>query len=83
MAANEPEAGTGLVDGWEFKIVTWVGLHRPGAARLPSRHFARADTRSWFGAQDTCMCSGEIVVLIEIGDEARLLRLPSGRGLLS
>jgi hypothetical protein len=82
MAANEPEAATGLVEGSEFKIVTWVGLHRPGAAMRPTRHVARADTRSGFGAQDTYMSSGEIAGLIEIGDQPRLLRLPSG-GLLS
>src|SRR5438105_15875221 len=32
---------------------TWVGLHRLGAAMLPAQHSARADTRSWFSAQDT------------------------------
>jgi hypothetical protein len=26
MAANEPEAATGFVEGWEFKIVTWGKL---------------------------------------------------------
>src|SRR6185369_164629 len=48
-----------------------------GPAMLLGRHFARADTRSRFGAQDTWACSGEIVGLIEIGEEPRLLRLPS------
>src|SRR4051812_45098729 len=81
MAANEPEAATGFVEGWGFKISPGQELHRTGAAMLPSRHFARADTRSWFGAQDTCMCSGEIVLLIEIDDQPRLLRLPSQRRL--
>jgi hypothetical protein len=79
MAANEPEAAAGFVDGSEFKISPGQELHRRGAAMLPSRHFARADTRSWFGAQDIYMCSGEIAALIEIGEEPRLLRLPSQR----
>jgi hypothetical protein len=37
MAANEPDAATGFVGGWEFKDITWAGLQRRGPAMLLAR----------------------------------------------
>src|SRR6188472_3273351 len=82
MAANEPEAATGFVEGSGFKISPGQDFTASAIAMLPTRHSTRADTRSRFGAQDTWRCSGvEIMGLIEIGEGPRLLRLPSQRRL--
>src|SRR6478752_7627195 len=81
MAANEPEAAAGLFEGCEFKIPPGQGF--TGSALRCSRCFACADTRSRSRTQATYMWipSCKIVALVEIGDQSRLLRLPSERRL--
>src|SRR5690242_16909191 len=80
MAANEPEATTGFGKGSGGNTSPRQDFTASGIAWSPMRHFTCADTRSGFGAQDTWVCSGvEIVGLIEIGEQPRLLRLPSQR----
>src|SRR4029078_10356672 len=80
MAANEPDAATGFVEGSGVNTSPGQDFTASAIATSPTRHFTCADTRSRFGARDTWMCSGvEIMGLIEIGEETRLLRRPSQR----
>src|SRR4029079_5117856 len=80
MAANEPDAATGFVEGSGVNTSPGQDFSASAIATSPTRHFTCADTRSRFGAQDTWQCSSvEIIGLIEIGEEPRLLRLPSQR----